>query len=148
MSDLISDILLLAGTLLLLLAAIGMIRMPDLYTRMQSASKASTLGIACVLLALAFHFPGVSVNARVLVAIFFFFLTTPVTAHLIGRASYFVGVPLWKGTVINELRGHYNPINHNLNCHDDPEYYTPAGPALIQRLAAEDQDTSMISDQR
>ena len=87
-------------------------------SRMQSASKASTLGIACVLLALAFHFPGVSVNIRVVGTITFFFLTAPITAHLIGRAAYFVGVPVWKGTVIDELRGRYNPLTHHLSSQD------------------------------
>jgi multicomponent Na+:H+ antiporter subunit G len=115
MSETISDLLILTGATFLLLAAVGVVRMPDLFTRMQSASKASTLGIGCVLLALAFHFPGISVNIRVVGTITFFFLTAPITAHLLGRASYFVGVPVWKGTVIDELRGHYNPLTHHLS---------------------------------
>jgi multicomponent Na+:H+ antiporter subunit G len=115
MNETISDLLILTGATFLLLAALGVVRMPDLFTRMQSASKASTLGIGCVLLALAFHFPGVSVNIRVIGTITFFFLTAPITAHLIGRASYFVGVPVWKGTVIDELRGRYNPLTHRLD---------------------------------
>jgi multicomponent Na+:H+ antiporter subunit G len=109
-NELLSDVLMLIGAAFLLLAALGVARMPDLFTRMQSASKASTLGIGCVLLALAFHFPGISVNIRVLATISFFFLTAPVTAHLIGRASYFVGVPLWEGSVIDELHGRINPL--------------------------------------
>lgn len=118
MNETISDGLILTGTTFLLLAAVGVVRMPDLFTRMQSASKASTLGIACVLLALAFHFPGISVNIRVVGTITFFFLTAPITAHLIGRAAYFVGVPIWKGTVIDELRGRYNPLTHQLSSDD------------------------------
>jgi multicomponent Na+:H+ antiporter subunit G len=115
MNETISDVLMLIGTTFLLLAAVGVARMPDLFMRMQSASKASTLGIACVLLALAFHFPGISVNIRVGATIAFFFLTAPITAHLIGRASYFVGVTVWKATVIDELRGRYNPLTHQLS---------------------------------
>lgn len=118
MNETISNVLMLTGTTFLLLAAVGVVRMPDLFMRMQSASKASTLGIACVLLALAFHFPGVSVNIRVVGTITFFFLTAPITAHLIGRAAYFVGVPVWKGTVIDELRGRYNPLTHHLSSQD------------------------------
>jgi multicomponent Na+:H+ antiporter subunit G len=117
MNDRVSDVLMLIGTTFLLLAATGVVRMPDLFMRMQAASKASTLGIACLLLALAFHFPGTSVNIRVAGVIAFFFLTAPVTAHLIGRAAYFVGVPLWKHTVIDELRGRYNPLTHRLRRH-------------------------------
>lgn len=118
MSNIISDVLILIGAIFLLLAAVGVLRMPDLFTRMQSASKASTLGIACVLLALAFHFPGISVNIRVVGTIVFFYLTAPITAHLVGRAAYFVGVPVWKGTVIDELRGRYNPLTHHLDGDD------------------------------
>ena len=118
MGNIVSDLLLLIGAIVLLLAAVGMVRMPDLFTRMQAASKASTLGIACVLLALAFHFPGISVNIRVIGTIVFFFLTAPITAHLIGRAAYFVGVPVWKGTVIDELRGRYNPLTHHSGSDD------------------------------
>ena len=118
MSNIISDVLILIGAIFLLLAAVGVLRMPDLFTRMQSASKASTLGIACVLLELAFHFPGISVNIRVVGTIVFFYLTAPITAHLVGRAAYFVGVPVWKGTVIDELRGRYNPLTHHLDGDD------------------------------
>lgn len=114
MNEGVSDVLMLIGSTLLLLAAAGVVRMPDLFMRMQSASKASTLGIACLLLAFAFHFPGVSVNIRVIGVIAFFYVTAPVTAHLIGRAAYFVGVPLWKNTIIDELRGRYNPLTHRL----------------------------------
>lgn len=115
MNETISNVLILVGASFLLLAAVGIVRMPDLFMRMQSASKASTLGIGCMLLALAFHFPGISVNIRVIGTIIFFFLTAPITAHLIGRASYFVGVPVWKGTVVDELRGRYNPLTHRLS---------------------------------
>jgi multicomponent Na+:H+ antiporter subunit G len=114
MNDLISHVLMLIGAILLLLAAVGVLRMPDLFTRMQPATKGTTLGIACTLLAVAVHFDDSSVTTRALAAIAFFFLTAPVTAHLIGRASYFVGVPLWDGTVIDELRGRYNPLTHDL----------------------------------
>ncbi len=119
-NELVSDVLMLLGATFLLLAALGVLRMPDLFTRMQATSKASTLGIGCVLLAFAFHFSGISVNIRVLATISFFFLTAPVTAHLIGRASYFVGVPLWEGTVIDELRGRLNPLARR-----PPEAQTP-----------------------
>jgi multicomponent Na+:H+ antiporter subunit G len=114
MNELIGDVLMVIGAIFLLLAAVGVLRMPDLFTRLQPATKGTTMGIACTLLAVAVHFGDSSVTTRALATIAFFFLTTPVTAHLIGRASYFVGVPLWKGTVIDELRGRYNPLTHDL----------------------------------
>jgi multicomponent Na+:H+ antiporter subunit G len=114
MNEVIGDVLMVIGAIFLLLAAVGVLRMPDVFTRLQPATKGTTMGIACTLLAVAVHFGDSSVTTRALATIAFFFLTAPVTAHLIGRASYFVGVPLWKGTVIDELRGRYNPLTHDL----------------------------------
>jgi multicomponent Na+:H+ antiporter subunit G len=114
MNEIVSTALLLVGASFLLLASVGVVRMPDLFTRMSAATKASTLGIACMLLALAIHFPDIGVITRALAAIAFFLLTAPVAAHQIGRAAYFVGVPLWKGTICDELRGLYDPLTHEL----------------------------------
>lgn len=120
MNDLLSDVLMLIGATFLLLAAVGVARMPDLFTRMQPATKASTLGAACTLLAAAVHFGSIGVTTRAIITIAFFLLTAPVTAHLIGRAAYFIGVPLWKGTVVDELHGCYNPLTHTLQLPDEP----------------------------
>ncbi len=114
MSELVSALLLLIGATFMLLAAVGVARMPDLLTRMQTATKASTLGIGCLLLAVAVHFSQLSIITRALATIAFVFLTAPVAAHMIGRAAYFVGVPLWEGTVCDELRGRYDVATHAL----------------------------------
>jgi multicomponent Na+:H+ antiporter subunit G len=115
MNDIISVILLLIGASFLLLAGVGVIRMPDLFTRMQSATKASTLGAACMLFAVAVYFNDLGITTRAVAGIFFFFITAPVTAHMIGRASYFLGVPLWSGTVRDELQGRYDLGTHMLD---------------------------------
>ena len=106
--------LLMIGGVFLLTAAIGVFRMPDLFTRMQTATKAATLGISCVLLAVALYMNDFGVGIRALLTIAFFFLTAPVAAHMIGRAAYFIGVPLWKGTIVDELSGHYDRRTHKL----------------------------------
>ena len=114
MSDwLVAGLLLLGGSLMLL-AAVGVLRMPDVFTRMSAATKASALGVGCVLLAVAVHFADLGVTTRVVLVIAFVLLTTPVSAHRIGRSAYFVGVPLWAGTTRDELRGHYHPTTHAL----------------------------------
>jgi multicomponent Na+:H+ antiporter subunit G len=115
MSEIIRDIILVIGASFLLLAAVGIIRMPDLYSRIQAATKASTLGVGCIILALAIHFGDTGVTVRALLVIAFFFLTAPVAAHVIGRAAYFVGVPLWERTIFDELRGHYHASTHKLD---------------------------------
>jgi multicomponent Na+:H+ antiporter subunit G len=91
------------GTVVRVLAAVGIVRMPDLYTRMQAATKATTLGVACSVLAVAVWFPGWGVLARAVLILVFVALTTPVSAHILGRMAYLTGVPLWKGTVVDEL---------------------------------------------
>jgi multicomponent Na+:H+ antiporter subunit G len=114
MSDLISDVLMLTGAAFLLLAALGILRMRDVYTRLQAGTKASTLGIVLMLLALAVRFQSLEVTALAMAGIVFFFLTAPVAAHMISRAAYFVGVPLWDRTVVDELKGHYDLQTHVL----------------------------------
>jgi multicomponent Na+:H+ antiporter subunit G len=106
--------LLLVGASFLLLAAFGIVRMPDLFTRMSAATKGTTFGVGCMLAAVAVYFPGIEITTRVLAGVGFFFFTAPVGAHMIARAAYLVGVPLWEGTVRDELRGQYNPRTHQL----------------------------------
>jgi multicomponent Na+:H+ antiporter subunit G len=54
------------------------------------------------------------ITTRALATMSFVFLSAPVAAHMIARAAYFVGVPLWEGTMTNELRGHYDRRTHRL----------------------------------
>lgn len=135
MTEVLSAALLLIGSLFLLLAAIGVIRMPDLLMRIQVATKASTLGVGCMLLAVAVYFHDFGMTIRVLLVISFFFMTAPVAAHMIGRAAYFVGVPLWEETIVDELQGHYDRQTHRLQSTLPGQAATPgdvhgdAGPA-------------------
>lgn len=114
LQDLVTSILLLTGGALMLLAGVGAIRFPDLLTRMHATTKAGALGAALTVAAVAVHFADGSVTARAIAIILFLILTAPVAAHLIGRAGYFVGVPLWEGTVKDELKPHYDPETHEL----------------------------------
>lgn len=93
------------GALLMLLAGLGIFRFPDLFTRMQATTKASSLGILLVMLGVAIHFREPTIAAHAMLVVLFFFLTLPVSAHWIARASHRVGVPLWPGTLRDELEG-------------------------------------------
>lgn len=114
MSEGLAWILTYTGAVFLLLAAVGIFRFPDLYSRMQAATKGATLGIALMLLGVAVYFDELGVTTRALLVIVFFFLTAPVAAHMLGRAAYILGVPLWEGTIGDELKGHYNLETHVL----------------------------------
>jgi multicomponent Na+:H+ antiporter subunit G len=96
------------GSVLLLIAAVGTLRLPDIFLRMSATSKASSLGASCLLLALAIASADVGIAVRAIAGTAFLLLTTPVASHMIGRAAYLSGVPLWKGTVRDDLRGRYD----------------------------------------
>jgi multicomponent Na+:H+ antiporter subunit G len=96
--------LLLVGATFALLAAVGIVRMPDVLSRMQAATKAAALGAGCMLLAVAVHFGQLDVAMRAGLILVFVFLTAPVSAHVVARAAYAAGVPLWEGTVADDLR--------------------------------------------
>ena len=101
-SDILVGLLLLTSATFVLTASIGLIRFPDVYTRMHSASKAGTLGSGVALLALALYSAEFSVVSRALAGILFFLLTAPISAHLVARVAYLTGTKPWKGTVIDE----------------------------------------------
>jgi multicomponent Na+:H+ antiporter subunit G len=94
--------LLLAGATLALLAGVGVLRMPDVFTRMQASTKASTLGLGCLLVALAIRHPESAIVVRAAALAAFMMLTTAVAAHAIARAAARSGVGLWKGTLLDE----------------------------------------------
>lgn len=105
MIEWITAILILAGALFALVAAVGVLRLPDVLIRMHASTKAGTLGCGLILLALAVEAGGeIGIVARAVAAFIFLLLTAPVAAHMIGRAAYRTGVPLWKETRIDELK--------------------------------------------
>jgi multicomponent Na+:H+ antiporter subunit G len=114
MIDLLAGLLLLVGALFMFIAALGLVRMPDLMTRMHATTKSGVLGAGLMLLGVAVYFADAGVLARALAIIIFTMLTAPVAAHAIGRAGYFVGVPFWEGTVKDELKDRYDPDTHIL----------------------------------
>jgi multicomponent Na+:H+ antiporter subunit G len=101
-TDIATAILWLAGAAFALLAAIGVLRMPDVFTRMQASTKASTLGLGCLLLGAALQMGDLASFIRAASICAFILLTTPVAGHVIARASYFADVPLWSGTLLDE----------------------------------------------
>lgn len=99
----IAGVMLIAGALFSLLAVIGVLRLPDLYTRMHAASKAGAVGSGLVLLAIALvSFDG-AVILRAFAGIVFFMLTAPISAHLLSRAAYMAGYKPGPETIFNEL---------------------------------------------
>ena len=112
MREALTSMMLLTGSGFALVAAIGLLRMPDLFTRMHAATKTGTLGVGCTALAVAIYFENISITLQAIMIIVLLFLTAPIAAHMIGRAAYLVQVPLGSGTVVDELEGQYDPERH------------------------------------
>ncbi|RKD24499.1 Na+/H+ antiporter subunit G [Ammoniphilus oxalaticus] len=98
-------LLLLIGAALCLLSTLGLLRLPDVYNRSHAASKAATLGTMSVLFGVFIYYWAVDgvLSAKVLLGILFIFVTLPIGGHLVSRAAYYTGVPLWEGTVEDDL---------------------------------------------
>ncbi|ERG90983.1 MAG: multisubunit Na+/H+ antiporter, MnhG subunit [Haloquadratum walsbyi J07HQW1] len=93
--DIVAIILVLIGTFFGIVATIGVIRLPDLYTRAHATSKNDTLGIVLTLTGVALVFgTGVTTAKTVLLAIFVF-ITNPTAAHAITRAAYDQNIVPW-----------------------------------------------------
>lgn len=102
MIDLLVAFCLLSGAFFMLVAAIGILKLPDLYQRLHASSKAATLGVALLLLGAAVHSGDMGILLRCIMAIVFFMLTAPVGAHLITRAAYKHEEPLAEETLSDE----------------------------------------------
>lgn len=120
-----SLLLLMLGALLMLLASIGIFRMPDVFLRMSASAKAAALGVILIMLAVAIHFDHVGVTARAVGIVLFVILTGPVSAHMIARAAYINGTPLWEKTGIDELVSQYDAESHTLG--HEPRAEAPEG---------------------
>ncbi|TFB24883.1 Na+/H+ antiporter subunit G [Filobacillus milosensis] len=106
MIEIIISLLLLLGTFFVISGSIGILRFPDIYTRLHAATKAATLGVAGVLLG-AFVFLYVEngiISGKLILGIIFILITAPVTGHMISRAAHQTGVRLWKHSIRDELK--------------------------------------------
>ena len=106
--ELFSSILVVLGAIFCGISAFGLIRLPDVYLRSHAATKSATFGVLCLLGGgfLYFWFKDGEISVKLLLAILFVFITSPVAGHLNGRAAYRSGVPLWKNSVQDDLLTH------------------------------------------
>ena len=104
--EILTCVFLLLGGLLSIVAAAGVLRMPDLFIRMHAATKVGTVGVSSIAIGVMIHFGTLTVTSRGVLVIAFFLLTAPVAAHMIARAAYRSGVSLWMLTRIDEWKTH------------------------------------------
>jgi multicomponent Na+:H+ antiporter subunit G len=93
------------GLFVMLTGVIGILRMPDVYTRIQCSSKTITMGALPLLLGLAVAEGPLTVyGARALIVAGLLLVVNPAASHALARAAYKTGVPMWKGSVTDEPR--------------------------------------------
>lgn len=107
MFEIIAGILLISGGFFVLVASVGILRLPDILMRMHASTKAGTLGAGLILLAVAFIYAEIGIVSRAVATIIFILMTAPVAAHTIGRAAYHHGITFWKGTIVDDLELYY-----------------------------------------
>ena len=90
------------GAIFLFLSALGIIRLPDVYNRLQAGTKASTFGALFSVIGVGIIEP--TWFWKCFVIALFIVLTNPVSSHAIARASYKAGVKLWKGSVVDKYK--------------------------------------------
>ena len=91
--SLLGDLLMIIGAMFCFLGALGLLRMPDVYNRIQAGTKAVTLGSISLLLGVGMHHP--EWWAKLLVIALFILLTNPIGSSALARAFHNAGVPLW-----------------------------------------------------
>jgi multicomponent Na+:H+ antiporter subunit G len=101
MSDAIGMFFVVVGLVFNFFGCLGLIRLPDVYNRLQAATKCVTLGTCSILFGsfIMMGFTGGGIKS--LLCIVFILLTSPVSAHALARAAHRSGVPLWKGSVVD-----------------------------------------------
>ena len=102
MAELIGNFTILVGAFFMFSAGLGLLRMPDVFTRIQAGTKASTLGTILVLSGLAIQQPGWTF--KLLLAAYFVMTTNPLSSHALSRAAHRIRLPMTPATAIDALR--------------------------------------------
>jgi multicomponent Na+:H+ antiporter subunit G len=127
--EVVSSVLLVTGSALALTAAIGLLRFPDVVTRMHAATKPQTLGLLLVLLGAALRLPGSIDLGMIVLAALFQLITAPLVAQRVGRAAYLEGRAGADRLVVDEwaaARAAQDGTEQDSTAQDDPASTGPA----------------------
>jgi multicomponent Na+:H+ antiporter subunit G len=102
--DVVAAVLMVSGSALALIAAIGLFRMPDAYSRIHVATKPATLAVVCTVGAAVLLVPGPAPTTKLLLAVLLQFWTAPVASHMLGRAAHATGLAPAEPWVLDDLR--------------------------------------------
>jgi len=109
MSSIVAGILLIIGLLFNILGCVGLIRLPDVYNRLQAATKCVTMGTCLVLISMMIFGGSGALTAKLLICMVFILITSPTAAHALARGAHTSGVKLWEKSVIDKYREDGDP---------------------------------------
>ena len=111
----IAVIFVMLGALISAFAAIGLIRLKDVYSRAHAAGKAATLGAMFLLFGAFLYFIGTEgyVNMQLIIGIIFVFITGPLSSHMIMKAAYNIQTPYSKDTKVDEIKEDMKDTNYS-----------------------------------
>ncbi len=102
MSETLGIIIIGIGVAFNLFGCVGLLRLPDIYNRLQAATKCVTLGTCGILLGVFVYSGLTAVGVKALVGIVFIFLTSPTAAHALARGAHIFGIKLWDKSVCDK----------------------------------------------
>ena len=102
MIETVGHILIGVGVLFDLFGCIGLVRFPDVYNRLQAATKCVTLGTILILLGVACSSGLGAMTGKAVVCAIFIIVTSPTAAHAIAKGAYVSGIKLWENSVIDK----------------------------------------------
>jgi len=104
MNETIGMFFIVVGLIFDFLGCLGLVRLPDVYNRLQASTKSVTLGTCSILFGL-FLFKGfTAAGIKAILCILFIVLTTPVSAHALARGAHKSGVKLWEKSVCDKYK--------------------------------------------
>ena len=102
MSEIIGYILIIIGIFFNISGCIGLVRLPDVYNRLQASTKCVTLGTTLLLVGVALISDLAALNAKAIICAVFILITSPTAAHAIAKGAYASGVKLWENSVVDK----------------------------------------------
>jgi len=123
-ANILTILLISIGVIFTAVTTIGILRLPDVFTRAHAASKSSTFGVLCILSGLLIHIWAIDgyFSFKLILGIAFLFITAPIGGHLMARAAYISGVKptdLTIGDDLAEVMEKAKRKNPNQNKTDD-----------------------------
>jgi multicomponent Na+:H+ antiporter subunit G len=102
MIDILGYILMVIGVLFDIFGCIGLVRFPDVYNRLQAATKCVTLGTVALLVGVALISGWGPMSAKAVICAVFILITSPTAAHAIAKGAYASGIELWEKSVVDK----------------------------------------------